>query len=106
MCFLYYPYVNGLSIWGQNFSVVKNKYKAEFEEIFKDEFQWIDDDADYAMRLRGENFELRDDENGLAWEFYNNTKLVERIIEVIEKYTYNRKVFDLFKKVNEDIRNH
>jgi len=58
------------------------------------------------MRLRGENFELRDDENGLAWEFHNNTKLVERIIEVIEKYTYNRKVFDLFKKVNEDIRNH
>lgn len=106
MCFLYYPYVNGLSIWGRNFSIVKNKYKAEFEEVFKAEFQWIDDDADYAMRLRGESFELRDDENGLVWEFHNNTKLVERIIEVIEKYTYNRKVFDLFKKVNEDIRNH
>ena len=106
MCFLYYPYVNGLSIWGRNFSIVKNKYKAEFEEVFKDEFQWIDDDADYAMRLRGESFELRDDENGLVWEFHNNIKLVERIIEVIEKYTYNRKVFELFKKVNEDIRNH
>ncbi|WP_297890764.1 PD-(D/E)XK nuclease family protein [Capnocytophaga sputigena] len=101
MCILFYPSEYGLSIWGQKFYKVKDKYKAELEAIFSEDFQWIEDsNSNYAMCLKDDCFEF--DEVDLPWQFYDNAQLVKRIKEVITKYTNNPKVVELFKTINVD----
>ena len=101
MCILFYPSEYGLSIWGQKFYKVKDKYKAELEAIFSDDFQWIEDsNSNYAMCLKNDHFEF--DEVDLPWQFYNNAQLVKRIKEVIIKYTNRQDVIELFRTINAD----
>ena len=101
MCILFYPSEYGLSIWGQKFYKVKDKYKAKLETIFSDDFQWIEDsNSNYAMYLKNDHFEF--DEVDLPWQFYNNAQLVKRIKEVIIKYTNRQDVIELFRTINAD----
>ena len=101
MCFLFYPSEYGLSIWGQKFYKVKDKYKAKLEAIFGEDFQWIEgSNSNYAMFLKSDCFEF--DEIDLPWQFHNNAQLVKRIKEVITKYTNSPKVVELFKTINAD----
>ena len=101
MCILFYPSEYGISIWGQKLYKVKDKYKTQFEEIFGEDFQWIEDsNSNYVMCLKDDCFEF--DEVDLPWQFYNNAQLVKRIKEVITKYTNNPKVGELFKTINVD----
>ena len=101
MCILFYPSEYGLSIWGQKFYKVKDKYKAELEAIFSDDFQWIEDsNSNYAMYLKNDHFEF--DEVDLPWQFYNNAQLVKRIKEVIIKYNKKQDVIELFRTINAD----
>jgi len=101
MSILFYPSEYGLSIWGQKFYKVKDKYKAELETIFSDDFQWIEDsNSNYAMYLKNDHFEF--DEVDLPWQFYNNAQLVKRIKEVIIKYTNKQDVIELFRTINAD----
>ena len=101
LCFIFYPSNYGFSIWGKNFYKVRENYKTKFEEIFNEDFQWIEEpNSDYAMFLKGDCFEF--DEIDLPWQFHNNVQLVKRIKEVITKYTNSPKVVELFKTINAD----
>jgi len=102
ICFIYEP-LEGLQIWKKDFYIHKNNYKNEFERLFSDEFEYLDNDRNYAMVLK-DNIKFETEEEA-AWEIANNSEvLMNKLSVILEKYTYNEDVIDLFQKISDEVK--
>ena len=102
--FVYFPKDFGFYIWKGNRDNCKEIYKEDFESIFggdNGDFEWINtSDKGYIMKLKDNSFSF---ENG---EFQKSDffayEVVEKLTEILQKYTSKPKVIELFKKINAD----
>ena len=102
ICFIYEP-LEGLRIWKKNFYTHKNNYKNEFEHIFSNDFEYLDNDSNYAMVLK-DNIKFETEEEA-AWEIANNSEiLMNKLSAILEKYTYNNDVIELFQKISNEVK--
>ena len=97
LVFLYYPYnKKGFCLWKRNFGNKKEQYKSLFAESFSEDFEWVEDNADYIMRLKGNAFSaIGNEEEGFSKE------VVEKLTKILQKYTNKPEIVVLFKKINE-----
>ena len=102
--FVYFPKDFGFYIWKGNRDNCKEIYKEDFESIFggdNGDFEWINtSDKGYIMKLKDNSFSF---ENG---EFQKSDffayEVVEKLTEILQKYTSKPKVIELFKTINAD----
>ena len=98
LVFLYYPYnKKGFCLWKRNFGNKKEQYKSLFAESFSEDFEWFEDNTDYIMRLKGNAFSAIGNEE----EGFSKYEVVEKLTEILQKYTNKPEVVALFKKINE-----
>ena len=98
LVFLYYPYnKKGFCLWKRNFGNKKEQYKSLFAESFSEDFEWVEDNTDYIMRLKGNAFSAIGNEE----EGFSKYEVVEKLTEILQKYTNKPEVVALFKKINE-----
>lgn len=102
ICFIYEP-LEGLQIWKKDFYTHKNNYKDEFERLFSNDFEYLDNDSNYAMVLK-DNITFETEEEA-AWEIANNSEvLINKLSAILEKYTNNEDVIDLFQKISNEVK--
>ena len=102
--FVYYPNNFGFYIWKGDRYNCKEIYKEDFESIFggdNGDFEWINNsDRGYIMKLKNNSFPF---ENG---EFQKSDffayEVVEKLTEILQKYTNKPEVIELFRKINAD----
>ena len=98
LVFLYYPYnKKGFCLWKRNFGNKKEQYKSLFTESFSEDFEWVEDNTDYIMRLKGNAFSAIGNEE----EGFSKYEAVEKLIEILQKYTNKPEIVEFFKKINE-----
>ena len=98
LVFLYYPYnKKGFCLWKRNFGNKKEQYKSLFAESFSEDFEWFEDNTDYIMRLKGNAFSAIGNEE----EGFSKYEAVEKLTEILQKYTNKPEIVALFKKINE-----
>ena len=98
LVFLYYPYnKKGFCLWKRNFGNKKEQYKSLFAESFSEDFEWVEDNTDYIMRLKGNAFSAIGNEE----EGFSKYEAVEKLTEILQKYTNKPEIVALFKKINE-----
>ena len=98
LVFLYYPYnKKGFCLWKRNFGNKKEQYKSLFAESFSEDFEWVEDNTDYIMRLKGNAFSAIGNEE----EGFSKYEAVEKLTEILQKYTNKPEIVVLFKKINE-----
>ena len=103
LIFLYYPYnEKGFCLWKKDFGSKKEQYKSIFLEIFSEDFEWLDDNTHYIMRLKGNAFSAPGDKFLEAG--FSKHEVVEKLTEILQKYTNKQKVIGLFKKINTDTK--
>lgn len=102
ICFIYEP-LEGLQIWKDKFYTQKDNYRVEFERIFSEDFEYLDNDRNYIMILK-DNIKFETEEDA-AWEIANNSEvLINKISAILEKYTNNQKVIELFQRINNEVK--
>ena len=98
LVFLYYPYnKKGFCLWKRNFGNKKEQYKSLFAESFSEDFEWVEDNTDYIMRLKGNTFSAIGNEE----EGFSKYEAVEKLTEILQKYTNKPEVVEFFPKINE-----
>ncbi|WP_454972894.1 PD-(D/E)XK nuclease family protein [Capnocytophaga gingivalis] len=98
LVFLYYPYnKKGFCLWKRNFGNKKEQYKSLFAESFSEDFEWVEDNTDYIMRLKGNTFSAIGNEE----EGFSKYEAVEKLTEILQKYTNKPEIVEFFKKINE-----
>ena len=98
LVFLYYPYnKKGFCLWKRNFGNKKEPYKSLFAESFSEDFEWFEDNTVYIMRLKGNAFSAIGNEE----EGFSKYEAVEKLTEILQKYTNKPEIVALFKKINE-----
>ena len=98
LVFLYYPYnKKGFCLWKRNFGNKKEQYKSLFAESFSEDFEWFEDNTDYIMRLKGNAFSAIGNEE----EGFSKYEVVEKLTEILQKYTNKPEIVEFFKKINE-----
>jgi len=98
LVFLYYPYnKKGFCLWKRNFGNKKEQYKSLFAESFSEDFEWVEDNTDYIMRLKGNAFSAIGNEE----EGFSKYEAVEKLTEILQKYTNKPEIVEFFKKINE-----
>lgn len=98
LVFLYYPYnKKGFCLWKRNFGNKKEQYKSLFAESFSEDFEWFEDNTVYIMRLKGNAFSAIGNEE----EGFSKYEAVEKLTEILQKYTNKPEIVALFKKINE-----
>ena len=98
LVFLYYPYnKKGFCLWKRNFGNKKEQYKSLFAESFSEDFEWVEDNTDYIMRLKGNAFSAIGNEE----EGFSKYEAVEKLNEILQKYTNKPEIVEFFKKINE-----
>ena len=98
LVFLYYPYnKKGFCLWKRNFGNKKEQYKSLFAESFSEDFEWVEDNTDYIKRLKGNAFSAIGNEE----EGFSKYEAVEKLTEILQKYTNKPEIVALFKKINE-----
>lgn len=103
LIFLYYPYnEKGFCLWKKDFSSKKEQYKSIFLEFFSEDFEWLDDNTDYIMRLKGKAFSAPGDK--FVETGFSKYEVVEKLTEILQKYTNKQEVIELFKKINTDTK--
>ena len=103
LIFLYYPYnEKGFCLWKKDFGSKKEQYKSIFLEFFSEDFEWLDDNTDYIMRLKGNAFSAPG--NTFIEAGFSKHEVVEKLTEILQKYTNKQKVIGLFKKINTDTK--
>ena len=97
LVFLYYPYnKKGFCLWKKNFGNKKEQYKSLFAESFSEDFEWVEDNTDYIMRLKGNAFSAIGNEEG-----FSKYEAVEKLTEILQKYTNKPEIVEFFKQINE-----
>lgn len=97
LVFLYYPYnKKGFCLWKKNFGNKKEQYKSLFAESFSEDFEWVEDNTDYIMRLKGNAFSAIGNEEG-----FSKYEAVEKLTEILQKYTNKPEIVEFLKKINE-----
>lgn len=100
IAFIYEP-LKGLHIWKKYFNALKNKYKDEFLNIFSEDFEFLENDENYVMVLKN-NIKFKNEVDA-AWEIANNEdKITDTISAILNKYTNNEKVIELFSRINKE----
>ena len=100
---MYYPYnEKGFCLWKKDFSSKKEQYKSIFLEFFSEDFEWLDDNTDYIMRLKGKAFSAPGDK--FVETGFSKYEVVEKLTEILQKYTNKQEVIELFKKINTDTK--
>lgn len=103
LIFLYYPYnEKGFCLWKKDFSSKKEQYKSIFLEFFSEDFEWLDDNTDYIMRLKGKAFSAPGDK--FVETGFSKYEVVEKLTEILQKYTNKQEIIELFKKINTDTK--
>ena len=98
LVFLYYPYnKKGFCLWKRNFGNKKEQYKSLFAESFSEDFEWVEDNTDYIMMLKGNAFSAIGNEE----EGFSKYEAVEKLTEILQKYTNKPEIVEFFKKINE-----
>lgn len=98
LVFLYYPYnKKGFCLWKKNFGNKKEQYKSLFAESFSEDFEWVEDNTYYIMRLKGNAFSAIGNEE----EGFSKYEAVEKLTEILQKYTNKPEIVEFFKKINE-----
>ena len=98
LVFLYYPYnKKGFCLWKRNFGNKKEQYKSLFAESFSEDFEWVEDNTDYIKRLKGNAFSAIGNEE----EGFSKYEAVEKLTEILQKYTNKPEIVEFFKKINE-----
>ena len=103
LIFLYYPYYEkGFCLWKKDFSSKKEQYKSIFLEFFSEDFEWLDDNTDYIMRLKGNAFSAPGDK--FVETGFSKYEVVEKLTEILQKYTNEPKIVELFQTINTDFQ--
>ena len=103
LIFLYYPYYEkGFCLWKKDFSSKKEQYKSIFLEFFSEDFEWLDDNTDYIMRLKDNAFSAPGDK--FVETGFSKYEVVEKLTEILQKYTNKQEIVALFKKINADTK--
>ena len=103
LIFLYYPYnEKGFCLWKRDFGSKKEQYKSIFLEFFSEDFEWLDDNTDYIMRLKGNAFSAPG--NTFIEAGFSKYEVVEKLTRILQKYTNKQEVIELFKKINTDTK--
>ena len=103
LVFLYYPYnEKGFCLWKRDFGSKKEEYKSIFLEFFSEDFEWLDDNTDYIMRLKGNI--LSAPGNTFIEAGFSKYEVVEKLTRILQKYTNKQEVIELFKKINTDTK--
>ena len=103
LIFLYYPYYEkGFCLWKKDFGSKKEQYKSIFLEIFSEDFEWLDDNTHYIMRLKGNAFSAPGDKFLEAG--FSKYEVVEKLTRILQEYTNKQEVIELFKKINTDTK--
>ena len=98
LVFLYYPYnKKGFCLWKRNFGNKKEQYKSLFAESFSEDFEWVEDNTDYIMRLKGNAFSAIGNEE----EGFSKYEAVEKLTEILQKYTNKPEIVQFLSKINE-----
>ena len=104
--FVYYPKDFGFYIWKGNRDNCKEIYKEDFESIFggdNGDFEWINtSDKGYIMKLKDNSFPFENGEFQKS-DFFSY-EVVEKLTEILQKYTNKQEVIELFKKINTDTK--
>ena len=100
LVFLYYPYnKKGFCLWKRNFGNKKEQYKSLFAESFSEDFEWVEDNTDYIMKLKNNSF------SSPAGKFietgFFKYEVVEKLTKILQEYTNKPEIVELFKKINE-----
>ena len=100
LIFLYYPYYDkGFCLWKRDFGSKKEQYKSIFLESFSEDFEWVEDNTDYIMKLKNNSF------SSPAGKFietgFFKYEVVEKLTKILQKYTNKPEIVVLFKKINE-----
>lgn len=100
--FVYYPKDFGFYIWKGERDNCKEIYKEDFESIFggdNGDFEWINNgDRGYIMKLKNNSFPFENREFQKS-DFFSY-EVVEKLTEILQKYTNKPEVVALFKKIN------
>ena len=103
LIFSYYPYYEkGFCLWKKDFGSKKEQYKSIFLEIFSEDFEWLDDNTHYIMKLKGNAFSAPGDKFVEAG--FSKYEVVEKLTRILQEYTNKQEVIDLFKKINTDTK--
>lgn len=103
LIFLYYPYnEKGFCLWKRDFGSKKEQYKSIFLEFFSEDFEWLDDNTDYIMRLKGNAFSAPG--NTFIEAGFSKYEVVKKLTEILQKCTNKQEVIELFKKINTDTK--
>ena len=103
LIFLYYPYYKkGFCLWKKDFCSKKEQYKSIFLEFFSEDFEWLDDNTDYIMRLKDNAFSAPGDK--FVETGFSKYEVVEKLTEILQKYTNNPKIVELFQTINTDFQ--
>lgn len=104
--FVYYPKDFGFYIWKGNRDNCKEIYKEDFESVFggdNGDFEWINtSDKGYIMKLKDNSFPFENGEFQKS-DFFSY-EVVEKLTEILQKYTNKQEVIELFKKINTDTK--
>ena len=100
LVFMYYPYYEkGFCLWKRNFGNKKEQYKSLFLESFSEDFDWVEDNTDYIMKLKNNSF------SSPAGKFietgFFKYEVVEKLTKILQEYTNKPEIVVLFKKINE-----
>ena len=103
LTFLYYPYnEKGFCLWKRDFGSKKEQYKSLFLESFFEDFEWVEDSTHYIMKLKNNSFSSgvgKFIESG-----FSKYEVVEKLTEILQKYTNKPEVIELFRKINTDTK--
>lgn len=100
---MYYPYnEKGFCLWKKDFGSKKEQYKSIFLEFFSEDFEWLDDNTHYIMRLKGNI--LSAPGNTFIEAGFSKYEVVEKLTEILQKYTNNPKIVELFQTINTDFQ--
>ena len=103
LIFLYYPYnEKGFCLWKEDFGSKKEQYKSIFLEFFSEDFEWLDDNTHYIMRLKGNV--LSAPGNTFIEAGFSKYEVVEKLTRILQEYTNKQEVIELFKKINTDTK--
>ena len=103
LIFLYYPYYEkGFCLWKRDFGSKKEQYKSFFAKSFSEDFEWLDDNSDYIMRLKGNSFSAPG--GSFAETGFSKYEVVKKLTEILQKYANKQEVIELFEKINAETK--
>jgi len=91
-----------LQVEFSDFGSKKEQYKSIFLEFFSEDFEWLDDNTHYIMRLKGNI--LSAPGNTFIEAGFSKYEVVEKLTEILQKYTNNPKIVELFQTINTDFQ--